>query len=328
MPNPAIATNSAITNARERSHVKTTRLAAEFAGFLASLWVLAQAASPREPKNHVPGMSVYSHTLFRHEYEITPHPAWDTWKSGNTSGTPSQQPGFYAPRQKRWWCESLCEAEKHYSWTTALGTFADLANRLQAAIARGDILGTHSACMDIFAFGGVALDSEDRSRLWVNARRDDGSLFAKIQEACDQLDPDCSGPLTAFNTGTPMNSAMTKIYAAAAPHKLVIYDGRVGAALCLLAREFLTARERATIPMALSFLWGPARGEPTAKRDPSRKPFKFLSLYNIAIGDYERAQTARRANAILREVVSRLAAAHVTLSMLERALFMIGYDVR
>jgi hypothetical protein len=152
------------------------------------------------------------------------------------------------------------------------------------------------------------------------------------------LDRACADPLDDFNGKTLlMNSAMTKIYAAAAPDSLIIYDGRVGAALGLLARTWLLANAERTVPADLAFRWGPNTKTANQKdetRNPSRDLFIFTNLYtassDIPARNREWAELVRMSSRLLWATGEILGAqGHtVTLSMLERSLFMLGYDVR
>jgi hypothetical protein len=130
--------------------------------------------------------------------------------------------------------------------------------------------------------------------------------------------------------GLLMNAAMTKVYAASDPQNIIIYDGRVGAALCLLAREFLSARGDLSVPADLAFLWGPPQKRPALMRNPSTARYIFKSLNQHGINNQHRAETARSANRVLSAMLSALKAKGVLvpLTEVEKALFMIGYDVR
>jgi hypothetical protein len=65
-------------------------------------------------------------------------------------------------------------------------------------------------------------------------------------------------------------------------------------------------------------------------RNPSTGAYVFRSFNQYGIGDRQRAETARRANLILAAMVGRLTAKGVVLQLadVEKALFMVGYDVR
>jgi hypothetical protein len=129
-----------------------------------------------------------------------------------------------------------------------------------------------------------------------------------------------------------MDSAMTKVYAAAdTKGKLMIYDGRMGAGLCLLLRAFVMEQRRARkllspkMPPELDFLWGPGRGDKDDRRNPTIKGTFEVSRLGPATNSDRRAEVSWRANC-LAELVT--APSKQTALQFERALFMIGYDIR
>lgn len=239
-----------------------------------------------------------------------------------------------------WWCESLSQACKHYSWSesTSCGTFGDIAARLRLALAHEDNASAMKACLDIFEWGGVALKPSDRSRVWVRTQSQDGSLVQRIKEAVTLLQPDSEQPLLRFDGKVLlMNSAMTKVYTAAdETGNVVIYDVRVGAALGLLARRLLESLDLNQVPSELAFRWGAPATVTAAKqrtRDPSKGKLHFECLPNPSANpeaDYTRAKLVRSTSKLLNQVVMNLAALGETVCItdLERALFMLGYDVR
>jgi hypothetical protein len=159
-----------------------------------------------------------------------------------------------------------------------------------------------------------------------------GTLKARIRAAVELLKPTSSASLERFDDDDLlMNSAMTKVYAAADPSgDVVMYDSRVGAALGLLARRYLEQDQIAEVPPALLYHWGPARGQGKAQsRNPSTETYRFPQLPNGAGSNRPRAEVSRRANRLLRDVRSRLATMEVPITalQLERALFMVGYRV-
>ncbi|WP_168232074.1 hypothetical protein [Pseudomonas veronii] len=281
-----------------------------FAGYLAILW------------SGGPGS-------FEHRYPITKSRVWKPWTER------------IQPQSKDWWCLSLAQAAEHYSWpeSKAPDDFASIAARLRAAVAANDCIAARTACLEIFKWGGVANKPNDASLLWVEAQAVEQTLCRSILHAVKLLRPTSDESLTAFDgTNLLMNSAMTKIYAAAAPDGIIIYDGRVGAALGLLARKWLDGIGQSVVPTDLAFRWGP--NQKTSKnnvetRNPSQAGFEFVCLYKNSTAKQPHpaeawAALVRITSRILQEVIRMLnAQGHdVTLLSLERALFMVGFDVR
>jgi hypothetical protein len=205
---------------------------------------------------------------------------------------------------------------------------------LRGAINAGDNRLAAEICVEIFTWGGVGRDrngSPDRSRAWVDAACQDGSLCESLKTASKVLCDERSS-LDAFDGERfLMNSAMTKVYAAVDPDQLIIYDGRVGAALGLLARDYLYEEKvSGGVPDALAFGWGASRTRLAegvkSERDPGDDCYRFPRLFGSK-RDLRHAEMMRDASRLLRRVVSFDSNGRPTLGELERALFMVGYDV-
>lgn len=273
----------------------------EFVNYLASIW----------------------HGRFHHAYPITRSFRWNDWRD--------MQGKVVADS---WSCTSLKEADERYSWTQPANArrFEDLSRDLMAAIKDDDEDTARRICREIFVWGGVGIRGNDPSRVWVEEGTN-GTLIQKLKEGTGALLGQ-NAPLDAFNgKNALMNSAMTKVYAACCPDQLVIYDGRVGAALGLIARDFLTANGLpGPVPPEIAFAWGAAR-TPRVTRDPSQGQFFFPRLFGTR-GDARHARLMRQASRLLRAAIAEInmqaptdGMPPATLRKLERALFMVGYDV-
>jgi hypothetical protein len=132
-----------------------------------------------------------------------------------------------------------------------------------------------------------------------------------------------------------MNSGFTKIYALFIDD-FIIYDGRVGAALGLMVREFCEESRLRGVPKELEFAWG--RGKTTTyepsslnRRNPSNARYVFPELSN---NPRRHLENNIRANWLLRDILNRTKSKFGKLDQdlqmlaLESALFMIGDDVR
>jgi hypothetical protein len=259
-----------------------------------------------------------------HWYEISRHRCWKTWKGGSPATCSLRLP--VPSRDKMWWCNGLREAADHYSWwsSAATGNFSSLSARLLHAMSTGNVHAAAQLCHLIFDWGGVGRTAANSSRQWVRAEQAAGSLVASLQRGVQALLP--SSPVAAvqvaFGGSLPMNSATTKLYAAADPSGCgLIFDGRVGAALCLLVREHLRHCGTTVVPPDLEFFWGPAQNN-LKSRNPSQAPYRFRNINTVS--DVVRAQASRRAN-VLADAFNRRTG--VGARTFETALFMIGYCV-
>ena len=265
---------------------------------------------------------------FEHSYSLekTNSPVWEKWRS------------LHPESPHTWACSNLSEAAKHYSWTSGEPDFDCLSTKIKKAISceAGDEVA--NICLAIFKWGGVARSQGDYSRKWIKTHQDNKTLIAKISQAVELLQPNCQISLTEFNgSGLLMNSAMTKVYAAADQlSNVVMYDGRVGAALGLLTRKMLAEHSVKKIPDSLAFRWGApssmmARQNRT--RDPSDCTYSFQILPNTSSNkqaDLIRATLSRNLNYLTEKITSIVSCdgERIKAVELERALFMLGFNVR
>ena len=160
-------------------------------------------------------------------------------------------------------------------------TSTDLAayrHRLREAIADNNSDATFRVCEAILRWGGV----------WANNGR---TLTARRAFLLDEL-RHVSAVLTSGRTPTnsemrlrdidcSMNAGFVKIYSVLLD-SCVIYDGRVGAALGLLARQYCEEAGLEAVPSALAFAYGAPKEAANAKRpklrNPSRGVYRFPRL--------------------------------------------------
>lgn len=148
---------------------------------------------------------------------------------------------------------------------------------------------------------------------------------AMISSAPDTFDFHAANP-----NGAWMNAGFTKYYALACDD-VIIYDGRVGAALGLLVRKFCLQNGLSCVPDELSFMWGSQTGENPLPRDPSQGPYRFPKLNGQQ--PHRWAEWNIKANWVLVKAqhVAGAAWCHSTLSdglrRIEAALFTIGYEL-
>lgn len=298
-----------------------------FAEYLAALWGKLEVAaesrdfpSDEDAASHsVPSAKYAGRVELLHGYRISQSRHWKPWRT--RIGKPVQH----------WWCHSLSEAFFHYSWPEdpQPNSFQHIAARLRQALAVKDQAATRHECLAIFKWGGVARKTNDKSRVWVEDQYQKKTLCQSIMQATQLLQPGSSQALGAFDgRGLLMNAAMTKVYAAADPANIIIYDGRVGAALGLLARSWLVMSHIAGVPADLAFRWG--RGQGSAKRDPSLGGYSFPELYSPSTKTHHKdavwAGQVRLAGQLLKQMIV-LNSSIASIGDIEKALFMIGFSV-
>jgi len=279
----------------------------KFANFLATLW-----DSPSEGLALPPCFPGASERLL-HSYVISEHENWNPWRRVHPPGT------------THWWCRSLSDAARSYAWSSSENgkDFPALAAALQHALDCGDDKLALDACLAIFRWGGVASKPSDASKIWVNKQAKEGTLCSNIRYAVDLLDPAQDHKLSAFDgKHLLMNSAMTKVYAAAAPSKVIIYDSRVGAALALLTRYWLEDQGYTSVPQTLAFRW--ENGRSGLLRNPTKDGLKFSRLYGGKDAAQHWAELSRSAAAIFLKMQT-LNKSIPDIGEIEKAMFMVGY---
>jgi len=183
---------------------------------------------------------------------------------------------------------------------------------------------------EVFKWGGV----------WHVNKRGVGKVenkdhLIKLEDAIKEMNSQ-NPDLDVFDKErSRMNAGYTKYYSLACKD-VIIYDGRVGAALGLIARKFCEDSEEKNkdkVPPELNFRWGPARNS-KVNRDPSESNYKFIK-FNA--NDREHAESNIRANWIIVEALERTkrikpditwtSHKEIDIRMIEAALFTIGYSL-
>ena len=225
-----------------------------------------------------------------------------------------------------WWCSNLRQAGERYSWPDhSAGTFEHLGAALQCAMRVGDEVATNVVCRKILDWGGVRRRPHAARLDWLDDQTNRGNLIASIRAATRALRASSTSNLDAVfaGDGIPMTSGTTKIFAAAAldfssgwsepQQDVLIFDGRVTGALGLIARRVSHA-----LPESFRF---PSSRESNRRRDPSCAHVTFPNLHSLS--NVERARFARLGAYCIDRVVGKS-----EFLLAEKALFMIGYDVR
>lgn len=263
----------------------------------------------------------------RKEYLLDPSVrAFINWLRPHVRGDCSFQHRFMMRRPHRdWRCDSIWEAHQNYWWRGSFAANQEKLDRLAADIRRarknddqdGFVRAAHSILRwgGVMASNGATLDEFGETAL---------STFCEANRLLDPTQADTS----RLDGVHHMNSGWTKVHALMLDG-LPIYDGRVGAAMGYLVRQFCVRDGLSQVPTRLCFRWGPARGN-LHNRNPSTDPLKFPML--TAANPRTWAECNVWAAWILGEVChegefgDRLVPER-RLRALEAALFMIGYEL-
>ena len=238
----------------------------------------------------------------------------------------------------RWRCHGLRDAFLHYQWNgeawagtkRALDAFRC---ELREAVQTEDVNRVVTVCEHILRWGGVAPHNVP----YLHQRQP--VLVRELQHVRDLLSRNCTPSKRDLRrepdnpaTECRMNAGFVKIYSLLCDD-CVIYDGRVGAALGLLTRQFCEVTGRTVVPAMLAFAFGTPKEAPNTTnakvRDPSHGTLRFSRLRPDA-----RFHTVQvmRANWFVRRALERnphaFSAGEAGFHELAAGLFMVGYDLR
>jgi hypothetical protein len=230
-----------------------------------------------------------------------------------------------------WSCKNLEEAAEQYAWDSRkdankANNYWNCRQKLLEALWSGrSNAATRESCLQIFKWGGVARKKVDISKQWVDHHLAAGTIVSELQQAIQVLKGEVDPQKYFGRNKLLMNSAMTKVYAIGDPEeRLPIFDGRVGAALGILAVRYCRERGLRIVPDELAFgFFDSQDSKKRNSRNPSRGSLKFRALGD----DRFHASCMWRCTKIL-GAARRIIGGSSTILKLERALFMIGYDVR
>ena len=160
---------------------------------------------------------------------------------------------YYNQKEKEeWQCTSFYDACHKYKWgglnweeNNAL--LESYAKRLKASIRNNDNEACQDACLDILKWGGVIRENQERIKAQTN-------LVNYLMKA--------EGVLTRDSLDI---------------NDFIIYDSRVGAALCYLVKLYCIEQKQGGVPSLLKFAYGDARN-PEVNRNPNSDIYKFSKL--------------------------------------------------
>lgn len=134
------------------------------------------------------------------------------------------------------------------NWEENNALLESYAKRLKASIRNNDNEACQDACLDILKWGGVIRENQERIKAQTN-------LVNYLMKAEGVLTRDS---LDIKDEIIIMNSGFTKIYSLYI-NDFIIYDSRVGAALCYLVKLYCIEQKQGGVPSSLKFAYGDAR---------------------------------------------------------------------
>ena len=214
------------------------------------------------------------------------------------------------------------------------GRLEELSKELIESLSGNNHSSAHDVCKRIFNWGGVGRGR--KTPQWLECHLRNRTLTYSLQDMVQLIQQNDDFSLFE-NKKYIMNSSITKVISLASEKDfapLIIYDGRVGAALADFVFRFVQRNNNTcVVEDELLFMWGPKRITKANRtvdgknpRDPRAGSLKFKNLFSSA--KYQNAYHARNmavASDICRKVAKNL---DISPRKLEAALFMWGYDVR
>lgn len=262
------------------------------------------------------------------------------WVKPKISGETSFHHKYLNSRSKSFWeCNSIYNAYENYCWSFNCtlphegvvrgSTYIEseqvliaIQDGLKKSLERNDRNELLAHCLSILEWGGVIRSNYSKLVEMGN------SIVPYFENAIAKLNPETTDTKNEFSD-VIMNSGFTKIYSLLIDN-FVIYDSRVGAALALLVKQYLSDRNIHNVPKELNFAYGNARRtksdtEKINKRNPSNDKYKFRVL-----NKKKHIENNIYANWLLKELSeqSSFRFTNNPIRALESALFMIGYSVR
>lgn len=238
-----------------------------------------------------------------------------------------------------WSCTGVTDAGDKYSWSeSGCGAFHSLALALQHAVGQNDCLKAAAICLVILKWGGVYPRAKF-FKLWIMVRAWRGTLCSDLLDATERLIPQSKKPLNDFNgVDRFMDSSSVKVYAAlaldlsngfaAAGQDVLVYDGRVAAAIGLITRIVLEHHCVVGVPKHLRFPVDRTKDDDgVVRRDPGNATYNFSRMTQGRRGHKQRANYSRIASRYIQDIIG-VVGPSAAFAQTEKGLFMIGYDVR
>lgn len=229
---------------------------------------------------------------------------------------------------------SLQECLEQYYWNssnyeTNEAELKELSFELRTSIHAKNNEAIETAFKKIYSWGKVSFKSGKQENISSKMLNDWSANQTLGKNISDSVQIVLTGKdLQRFNgSDLFMNSGYTKVVSLASDPKspLIIYDGRVGAALGHLVTLAMNEGGYRELESELLFPWGEAKTK-GINRNPSNDVIKFPRLFAGAKikKNFRHAEAMHISSKILNQVSNRLS---ITPRELEAALFMWGYAV-
>lgn len=256
------------------------------------------------------------------------------WLDSRLDNPGSFRHNYYNKKDRcNWYCNCVFQAYELYRWRNwgfpkTFSYLTGLAKLFRESIHENNTKLARECAFRVLDWGGVQRGNRER-------------IMGMGEKICNYFKDvknrlDLTTVCLSKNDAVHISSGFTKIYFLLIDN-FIMYDGRVGAALGLLVREFCREKGLNQVPRAIEFSFGSGRGASGEenRRDPSRGQYWFPEFSS---NRHRHLQDNIKASWLLKSVAdttrSRFGALtqdpplNKRLTALQSALFMIGYDVR
>ena len=176
-------------------------------------------------------------------------------------------------------------------------------------------------CIEILKWGGVSSKNKERIENITSIKaflKSINVIIKKSEIKISELNPN------------EINSGYTKIYTALNSN-FIMYDGRVGSALCYLVYSSLIGTELEKLPLELDFGYGLGRGKNSQKRNPNSIQTRF-HFKEITQSRKTHFISNIKANWLLESISKKVNISNIKdendkVFALQTALFVLGYEI-
>lgn len=213
-----------------------------------------------------------------------------------------------------------------YTLAESTKALNNVKHLLAESIERNDYEMCQSACLQVLKWGGVLNKNQD---IIFQLDTDIIAYMTNARTILAHIETIDERKLSTLHMG----SGFSKIYALLLDD-FVIYDSRVGAALCFLIRKYCEENKISQVPTVLQFSWALARGKSCPivynPRNPGNSKYHFPVFTTNKTRHFS---DNIKANWLLQLILDSTSSQFSDLPKaeqlraLESALFMIGYQV-
>lgn len=250
------------------------------------------------------------------------------WVSTIIDGEPAFKHQYFDNSTKSdWSCTSLFNAYERYDWkgsnyNKTEEKLNNYSTNINKSLKENNPSSFKICCSEILKWGGVMNGNYAK----INGM---DNVIAYFKDAIERLNPE-KIDTTDDVSNILMSAGFTKIYSLLIKD-FIIYDSRVGSALCLLVRLYLEKNDKKEIPDVLKFSWAVKKmGTNVPRHLNYRNPNNEIYKFSYLTKNRPHTISNTKANWLIYEIskLGKFKDSTNPMRAVESALFMIGYDVK